>query len=232
MSDLKYITVSGHDMFYGMITYNDIKIDNGVYYWHYYVPCSANAYSPKARAFRNLMLDYKGRDTNDWKLGAGYKIRNHELFACEIFNALRDLAIEKGYKKLALIAVPKSTVKKPNGLELSIKVIADIYHQSFKNKAMKDQFLQDVQFYDYSKMLIRTTDIPSMHKAGHYSVPYQTMYDSISCTKELEPSNKMFVIIDDILTTGQTLQVCEDILKDHGADPEHIIKVAIAKTIH
>lgn len=232
MSSLKYITVSAQDIFNGMITYNDIKTDNDVYYWHYYVPCSANAYSFKAKVFRNLMLGYKGKEIFNWKLGAGYKIRNYELFACEIFNAIRDLAIKKGYRKLALIAVPKSTAKKPNGIEYSIKDVVDVYHQGLKNKVIKEQFLSDVQFYDYSKLLIRTTDIPSMHKAGHHKVPYQAMYDSITCTKELASNNKMFVIIDDILTTGQTLQVCEDILKDHGANPGHIIKVAIAKTIH
>lgn len=53
---------------------------------------------------------------------------------------------------------------------------------------------------------------------------------TISCSYDL-PNSTGFIILDDIVTSGTTMDSCKEILIKHGAKEKNIICLAIAKTI-
>ncbi|MBQ9744394.1 MAG: ComF family protein [Clostridia bacterium] len=52
---------------------------------------------------------------------------------------------------------------------------------------------------------------------------------SYSLKKNIDPNNKNYILIDDVLTTGSTLNACASLLKENGA--KYVVPVCYAKDI-
>ena len=55
--------------------------------------------------------------------------------------------------------------------------------------------------------------------------------DSLVCGLDLRDGNCLIVLIDDIVTSGNTLNACRKLLIEHGAKPGRIVRMAIARTV-
>lgn len=55
--------------------------------------------------------------------------------------------------------------------------------------------------------------------------------DSISCSKQLSNENSVYLLLDDITTTGTIMSACEEILINNGAKSDEIYKLVVGKTL-
>lgn len=83
----------------------------------------------------------------------------------------------------------------------------------------------------YNNILKRTKNIVSQKDCGAYYRNVKNRHlKTISCSYDL-PNSTGFIILDDIVTSGTTMDSCKEILINHGAKEKNIVCLAIAKTI-
>ena len=98
----------------------------------------------------------------------------------------------------------------------------------FNNIGFSSKKLLDLK---YNNILKRTKNIVSQKDCGAYYRNVKNRHlKTISCSYDL-PNSTGFIILDDIVTSGTTMDSCKEILINHGAKEKNIICLAIAKTI-
>ena len=165
------------------------------------------------RCSENLLL-FKQEYCKDYKIFSFYSIK--------IMEAIEQIAIKNkfGMEQVMLVAVPSSKHDKESNIARSIKVI------SSRNSSY-------VNWSDRSGILTRTVDINSSHLSSGNRPTLYTHMASIECrfnTDDLELKNTYYILIDDIITTGTTMDACEKILSQI-VPREKIIKLAIGRTV-
>lgn len=183
----------------------------GVLYWHEYVPMRISNLSENDKQVRARLFSLK-------------KGRYTMFFAKELANALQILSQKEHCTHFALIRVPRSTVGLETGLAESIKTLSNTV-------------LNGITVSNYSNYLVRTKDIIPQHLTDGRTPPH-ILKNSLALTLSLTslPSlssiSYLFVLIDDIVTSGRTLLVCRDILIESGIQPAQIRMMAIARTVY
>ncbi len=147
-------------------------------------------------------------------------------FTNDLMWAVLSLANRVSSQNIGLVAVPPSEVDKVSPVRTSIQNMVNWYNQEITSS----HFGYDKCFYDYGKLLMRFTDISTAHKGKRAS--YEEQKNSIICSRDnLSRYWTTFFILDDDTTTGTSMDVCWDILLEHGAKEQYIIRLAIARTV-
>ncbi len=189
---------------------------DGIYYLYDYIPTRAfGRYSDEEIAISKKMWDYKNGEENALT-----------DFTNDLMRAITILSKQMTGDKIGLVAVPPSKVDKESSIRTSIWNINKWYDKGIT----KSTFKCDKVIYDYGNLLTRVTDISTAHKGRRAT--YEEQYDSIECARDrLSRYYTTFIILDDVTTTGTSMEVCQDILVEHGAKERYIYRMAIAKTI-
>lgn len=191
-----------------------------VYYMYDYIPeRKRDMYIGKQVEISEKIIDYKNGDEE-----------TIEFFTEKIMEAISYLSnnvMESYVENLALVSIPPSKVDKYSPIKQSI----------FKIKRWHEDGIAESKFdcskniFNYSNLLTRTSDVNTAHK--EYPRPtFQEHLNSIKCSKNnLSRDYMTFILLDDITTTGITMNACKHILLNHGANKRFIYKLAIGGTV-
>lgn len=190
--------------------------DSGIYYLHDYIPVRQfRYYSEEAVAISRKIWNYK--DGNQDALN---------VFTNELMWAVATLANRIRSNKFGLVAVPPSKVNKMSAIRNSIWNMVNWYN----NGIVRESFGCSKEFYDHSNLLTRVSDISTAHEGMRAT--YAEQKKSIACHgNTLSKYWTTFIILDDVTTLGTSMDVCRDILLEHGAKEQYIIRMAIARTV-
>lgn len=190
--------------------------DSGIYYLHDYIPVRQfRYYSEDAVAISRKIWDYKDGDQDALN-----------VFTNELMWAVAMVANRIRSNKFGLVAVPPSKVDKFSAVRNSIWNMVNWYSKGIVRKS----FGCSKEFYDYSNLLTRVSDISTAHEGVRAT--YDEQIESIECCRNnLSRYWTTFIILDDVTTLGTSMDVCRDILLEHGAKEQYIIRMAIARTV-
>lgn len=190
--------------------------DSGIYYLHEYIPVRKfYCYSENAVAISRKVWEYKDGDTDALN-----------FFTNELMSAIVPIANRMRSHRFGLVAVPPSKVNKPSAVRNSIWNMVNWYNQGIVQR----NFGCNKEFYDYSNLLTRVSDISTAHEGVRAS--YNEQMASIKCWgNNLSTYWTTFIILDDVTTLGTSMDVCRDILLQHGAKKKYIIRMVIARTV-
>jgi len=79
-----------------------------------------------------------------------------------------------------------------------------------------------------SKILLRNKSTESQTKKARYT-RYENMQDVFSVIKREELADKHILLIDDVITTGATLEACGNVLLNHGIKKLSVAAIAFAE---
>lgn len=199
-----------------------------IYYLHDYLPKSLYRTFDYSWKEDELIIDYV--EFSDkllvYKDDVDSEVNNR--FTNELIKAIIMLSdsVFKNLDKIALVPVPSSKVNVTPQTKKSVEVIENAFKKcliDFSSKKLLD--------LNYNNILKRTKDIVSQKDCGAYYRNVKNRHlKTISCKNNL--SNSIgFIILDDIVTSGTTMESCKEILINHGAYEKNIVCLAIAKTI-
>ncbi len=77
-----------------------------------------------------------------------------------------------------------------------------------------------------SSLLIRTRETASQISLAR-EARRENMRGAFGAAHSIDPTY-VYIVLDDVVTTGATLQACIDALIESGADPERILPIALA----
>lgn len=197
------------------------KTQWGVYYLHDYVPPKKWENYPDFDSIEDSknILEFKrfGEDCIN-------------LYSNELLQAISYLSINvmnRFVKNIALVNVPPSKVDKDSPIKESIHLIKEWFDEGI----ISPKFGCNKGIYDYSNLLTRISDVNTAHKEWPRPT-FDEHLNSIECSKDnLSRDYMTFIILDDITTTGITMNACKKILLDHGANYRYIYKLAIGHTV-
>lgn len=208
------------------------KTRNGIYYLDEYCPKWKFRYATDDEISQtHAMWEYKNGDN-----GAV------EEYTTILLEAITILTKHRFPKRVGLVAVPPSKSDSRSSIRESISMIVDMSDFSDEefygfdadldesiNYCVSELADSGIILYDCGNLLRRKYDISTAHY-GHRA-SYAEQYHSIECTEDnLEKFGMLFILIDDITTTGKSMDVCRQIMVDHGAESEHILRLALART--
>ena len=192
------------------------KTDDDIFYLHDYIPVKSFRYhSDEEIAMSKMVWAYK-----DGVAEAVNYFTNEMMYTiAAIGNGIRT-------DKIGLVAVPPSKVNKPSSMVTSIAQMTAWYNQGLT----KTLFGTQKAIYDYSHLLTRISDISTAHEGVRAT--YEQQKESIYCSRDrLSKYLTAFFILDDVTTRGTSMDVCRDILLEHGANEKYIYRLAIARTV-
>ena len=201
----------------------DLEItDKGIYYFHKYVPTKKREWERYKEHVKisELIIKYKNG------IASSNKLFTKELEEAIIF--LSNRVFVGNVIEIALVAVPPSEVDKYSPIRESINNIVDRYE---KGEITEFKYLK--KLHNCSNLLIRNMDVESSKDNKSARVKFNH-YRSIDFDEDLIADfdeNVAFILLDDITTTGFTIEVCEEILIDNEIDEDNIYKLVIAETV-
>ena len=194
---------------------------SGVYYLDDYIPKDKLDYYNKEQVdYSKKLLGYKN-DKDDYSVS---------LFTRELMEFISHISSSKfdNKTKLALIAVPSSKVHKTKS---SIKKSIDLIEGWYGSGDLKSIFNCEKEILNYKDLLKRVKDVPTAH-LGEGRASCDEHIDSIECMQyDLSDGDIVYLILDDITTTGDTMRACNEILLQNGADAENILNIALGATV-
>ena len=194
------------------------KTNFDVYYIHEYIP-------------EYKWDNFNSDDTEISQRLLRYKRKNKEyafnFFTNELTEAIINFSnnILVDVNEIVLVAVPPSKVDKYSPIRLSISRIKN-------NTEIKSKFNFIDKINDGGELLMRIKDVSTSHKERR--ALYSEHILSIDFNEDLAESygeNAVYIILDDITTTGLIMDVCRDILIDYNIDENKIYRLAIGSTI-
>ena len=192
------------------------RTDSGIFYLHDYIP---------VRLFPNYPEEAVDITKKIWAYKNG-DVDARKVFTNELMRAVVMVANHIESDKFGLVAVPPSKVGKMSTVRFSIMNMVYWYNLGLVRKYLNCSKV----FYNYGNLLTRVSDISTAHEGVRAT--YDEQIESIKCcVKKLSKYRTTFIILDDVTTLGTSMDVCRDILLEHGAKEKYIIRMAIAKTV-
>lgn len=121
--------------------------------------------------------------------------------------------MDERYKNIHIVPIPLGELRmKKRGYNQIEEVLASI------NKSTTDSFVID------SALLKRTRETESQVSL-HREKRRENMRGAFTATRQVDPAY-LYIVVDDVITTGATLQAAIDALESAGA--EHVVPLALA----
>ena len=196
--------------------FNLSQTETGIYYLHKYVPWRKRQYCSvsEAETSEKIYL-YKTGDADALN-----------LFTNELMWAVAEISRKTSADKIGLVAVPPSKVNKDSTIRTSIWNMMNWYKQGIADSV----FGFKKTLYDYGMLLTRSSDISTAHEGVRAT--YDEQKASITCSRSgLSKYWTTFIILDDVTTIGTSMDVCRDIMVEHGAMEKYIFRLAIGRTV-
>lgn len=169
------------------------------------------------------ILGYKELGQNTWIYDSIINRQEfYDKFTHDLFNLVSKIVYTQFYGKIriTLISVPRSNNQKLNTISKSINQIV-----KWANKGYF--YNSSVKLIDGSNTLERTTAIEP-EKQGSRSI--EKHIKSIT-VKQQFTKNDAIILLDDITTTGYTMNACKKLLIQNGANAQNIVCAALAQTV-
>lgn len=202
-----------------MVNPRDIHIkmtDSGIFYLHDYIPVKEFRYHTEQEIETSRKI---------WAYKDG-EVVSVNYFTEELMYAIAALGNMTRSSNIGLVAIPPSKVNKRSSVVDSIHQIQTWHNQGLS----KTKYGTQKNIYDYSDLLVRVLDIGTAHKGMRAT--YEQQKASIYCKRDrLSRYMTAFFILDDVTTKGTSMDVCRDILLEHGANDKYIYRLAIARTV-
>ena len=109
-----------------------------------------------------------------------------------------------------IVGVPSSSLKKISGIKIFANKLGDL-----------------IRCNVLSGLLVRVREIPKKSRGGSRNLLQDI--DSMELKNAYRFKDKNVLLIDDIITTGTTMQACEEIISQ-SAEPKSIIRFSLGKT--
>ena len=195
---------------------------SGVFYIDKYIPKEKyDDYDKQHVDFSKELLGFKN-DMDDYSVN---------LFTKDLMEFILKVSnneINDEITNLALIAVPSSKTYKTNN---SIKKSIDIIEEWYTQGELESDFEFNRKIINYKDLLKHIKDVPTAH-LGEGRATSGEQIDSIKCMQDnLSDENTMYIILDDITTTGNSMRGCNEILLEKGINKENILNIAIGATV-
>ena len=203
--------------------YNVEKTEHDVYYLHDYVPKEKrNKFNSKINKISKFILDYKNGEEYTFSLFT------HQLMKTITFVSNKEM--NSDINKMVILAVPPSKVSKKN--KSTIKKSIDIFERWCSIKMTESQFGLYKKIINGKDLLERIKDVPTAH-LGEGRATCEEHVQSIKCNDDdiLDEKDVIYVILDDITTTGNSMTACKQILINNGVCKENIYTFAIGATV-
>ena len=208
------------------IDYTKFKLDktrNDVYYLYKYIP-------------PEKMKDYTQDEIDVTEKIWGYKDADDEylisLFTKEIMEAVTLLVnkkVDDEIKKIALVSVPSSKVE--NRYSSTMRKTLNIIETWNKSGITEQNFGCEKEIINCKDVLTRVVDVPTAH-LGEGRANCKEHVKSIECNvNQLPDDDAIFIILDDVTTSGETMKACKQILIENDIEEENIYTLAIGATV-
>lgn len=96
--------------------------------------------------------------------------------------------------------------------------------------AMAEELVWEFDFRDATDLIQRTKDKVKSTDGGWRDV--EAHLETLGLARPVDEDVDIFIILDDITTSGSSLEAAKQLLVEGGADERCVIKMAIAKTMH
>ena len=198
--------------------FNPYKTTDGVYYLYDYIVKDNWKYDdPDKVKISKKILKYKD--------GIRKEVTRFTNDLMHFIEKFAKFDLDSNTKQIFLVSVPSSTQArdKNSPIKKSINIIVRRYENGQLN------LYDDQKIVDLSGLLYRKSDITASHiKRQTYEVHMKTIGLNRNELKDYDDG--IFLIMDDITTTGNVLNACTDILIKNGVPSEKIYKLVIAAT--
>ena len=217
------------------------KYGNLVYYFNIYTPKSSLYYAPpELKELTYMMWAFKNMAsslTDGYAYTSDYQKNTIKKFTYEIITAISEI-IKENYSKntkiknIVLLAVPPSTEKNKSTIRGCIYAIVN---ELLKDNSLKRKYLNVNAVIDGGSVLTRSSDVATSHLAGKNVNTYNDLWNSLTVNKKKLPAalkhdETVYILLDDIVTTGLNMKVCKDKLVDSDIPSDKIVCLAISKT--
>ena len=171
------------------------------------------------------------RSKEIWKF-KNFDVDANEYFKNEIINGIDRILtniIKDDVKFLGLSYVPPSKVGKPSPMR---NVIFEII-ESHRKGEIKIGPVDELKIYNYSNLLKRVSDVPTSHLEKKRA-SYPEHLESIECEGRLVSSARnmdIIILLDDITSSGASMNACKNILAENKINKRDIIKFAIFQSV-
>ena len=194
------------------------KTTDGVYYLHDYIRKDDWEFSnPDQVKISKQILNYKN--------GINKAVVHFTNELIGFIEEFVEYELQSNIKKIFLVSIPSSTWArdKNSPMKKTIKIIVDKSEKSLINLTNHQEII------NLSDLLYRKIDITASHIKRQ---SYETHIKTIELNKSNlnDADDGVYIIMDDITTTGNVMDACTDILIKNGIDSERIYKVVIAAT--
>ena len=210
------IIVKKYNMQFDKKNFEPHKTTDNVYYLHDYIIRDNWKYSDRNQVrISKKILKYKN--------GVNKVVIDFTNELIDFIEEFIEYELDNNVKQIFLISVPSSTQSrdKNSSIKKTINIIADKYE--------KGLIISNAKIIDLNELLYRKIDITASHKKRQsYKVHMKTI--GLNKNKLENVSNGIFILLDDIATTGNILNACSDILINNGVDSKNIYKIVIAAT--
>jgi len=197
--------------------YIKIRFDFKVYSIGQYIPATENDQSKQRFSALDIAyssLIYRAKRFK-LKLDEAYTLFNQEMT-----KGIEKLIWQENLKgNIHLLCVPSSTA-------LSERTF-DSLERNFIIKQTSKLKAPGCAFIDDKDLLMRIKTVKPSHITNNRNTADHLKY--IKCTNQLD-TNDIYIIIDDISTTGHTFEACKILLTENGATPPNIYPISLFMT--
>lgn len=92
------------------------------------------------------------------------------------------------------------------------------------------KLVRKFDYLDASNLIQRIKDKTKLTKGGLRTIGFHL--ETLGLAGEIDNSVDIYIILDDITTTGSSLEAAKQLLIQYGAEEKNIIKIAVAKTMY
>ena len=93
--------------------------------------------------------------------------------------------------------------------------------RGFNQAALLARRVADFTLYDYAEPLERTRNTPQQARSPGRTERLDALADAFRVLDESRTRCRDIILVDDVCTTGATLNTCAQVLKDAGASSVH-----------